>query len=494
MNQPLKVLFIASEASPFCKTGGLADVMGALPRVLRDRGHDVRLLLPRYEDIDQSRFRFLPLMPELVAQYADRRFVGSVLRCNFPKSDMPVYFLDEPILFGRPGIYGDGRFDFPDNHVRFAVFNLAALWMLKGLDWQPDIIHCNDWQTGLVPALLRHHPVISADPFWSSIKTVFSIHNLAYQGNFDKYLIPAVGLPWDVFTHDGLEFYNKASFMKSALVYSDKLHAVSPTYAEEIQVDGQGAGMEGTLRGRANDLHGILNGIDQEEWDPETDAHIACNYGPSGLEGKAACTRALRERFALPDTPEKPLVVSVSRMVAAKGFDLISDALERLLELDAQFVFLGSGDPLLERALTEAAAAAPDRLAVTIGYDVPLSHQMVAGGDLFLMPSYYEPCGLTQMYAMRYGTVPVVRRTGGLADSVDAITPGSLRDHRGTGFAFEPYTPEALVETLREAIALRSSDKPTWREIQHRAMARDFSWSQSAASYEQLYQALTAAP
>lgn len=481
MPTPLRILFAASEAAPFCKTGGLADVVGSLPKVLRQRGHDVRIMLPRYQDIDQSRYRMLPLLPEMKVSYGGEVLTGSVLRCSFPRTDMPVYFIDEPGLFGRKGLYGQGHSDFIDNDVRFAFFNMAILWTLKGLDWQPDIIHLNDWQTGLVPALLKHHPEVSIDPFYAEMRTVFSIHNLAYQGNFDKFLVPSIGLPWESFTPDGMEFYGMASFLKAGLAFSSKLVAVSPTYSREIQSEEHGAGMDGTLATRSADLHGILNGIDIEEWNPAADAHIAASYSAPSGDGKAACKAALQKRLGLRPEPGMPLVVMISRMISAKGFDLVKEALPELLALDAQFFILGSGDEEFETAIAEASAAHPGRFASMIGYDVPLSHQAVAGGDIFLMPSAFEPCGLTQMYSMRYGTVPVVRRTGGLSDSVSPLT----------GFLFEDYTPGAMVGALREALDAYAGGKLAWRKLMANGMEQDFSWDRSAAGYESLYRELS---
>lgn len=489
----MRILFVASEAVPFIKSGGLADVVGALSKVLHQMGHDVRLVLPRYQDLDSDSFRLLPLMPEMKVQYGDETMVGSVLRCSYPGTQMPVYFLDEESFSQRPGIYGNGRSDYPDNDKRFAFFNMAALWLLKGLDWQPDIIHCHDWQTGLIPALLRHHPVVSQEAFYQDIKTVFSIHNLAYQGNFNKFLVPMIGLPWSVFTTDGLEFYNKTSFLKSGLVYSDELVAVSPTYAHEIQLDEQGAGMAGTLRSRAVNLHGILNGIDIDEWNPAVDPLLAKDYKIDDTKGKAACKAALQKEVGLPVDPGTPLIGMISRLVSAKGFDLITKALESLLQLDAQFFVLGSGDSEYEEIFEQAAIDHPRRFAAHIGYDADLSHRVIAGSDMFLMPSYYEPCGLTQLYSMRYGTVPVVRHTGGLADSVFHANDQSIEQGLGTGFLFDDYRPDVLIETIRQAIDLYKNEPKKWNHLVKNGMSRDFSWANSAEKYVKLYETAMAA-
>ncbi len=489
MSTSRRILFVASEAVPFCKTGGLADVMGSLPKVLWQMGHDVRVVIPRYQKIDQGRFRFLPLMPEMNVLYGGVTFHGSVLRCSYPGTEMPVYLIDQPEFFGREELYGASNKDYLDNNRRFAFFNMATLWLLKGLDWQPDIIHCNDWQTGLVPALLAAHPIVSEDPFYQDIKSVFSIHNLAYQGNFDKFTIPEIGLPWEVFTEKGLEFYGKASFLKSGLMFSDKLIAVSPTYAEEIQVDGQGAGMEGSLRLRSEDLHGILNGIDTSVWSPSEDANLHASYSRGSIAGKAKCKADLQKNLGLPVKKDVPLIGMISRLIEAKGFDLVVDALDELEELDAQFVILGSGDTEIESKLFNAARRNPEKFAVHIGYDDPLSHRIIGGADMFLMPSFYEPCGLTQMYAMRYGTIPIVRRTGGLSDSVFQADKLSIESGKGTGYLFESYTKEEMLKSIYEALTCYQDSK-SWKQLQQNAMDKDFSWIKSAKEYSRLYEEL----
>jgi starch synthase len=462
----------------------LADVAGALPRVLQQLGHDVRLVIPRYGDID-PRFRLLPLMPEIKVRWGDEFLTGSVLRCDYPGSRMPVYFIDEPSFSWRKGIYGTGKADFADNDRRFAFFSMAALWLVKGLDWQPDVVHANDWQTGLVPALLKHHHELAEDPFFKNIKSVFAIHNMAYQGNADKFVLPQIGLPWDIFTQDGMEFYGKASYLKSGIAYADAVVTVSPTYAKEIQTEEMGAGMHGTLQRRSDDLYGILNGIDTTEWNPETDPSLSSRFTQTTLRGKAECKAELQKLSGLPVDPTVPLVGMASRLVAQKGFKLIADALDQLLAMDAQFVVLGTGDEEFEKVFADAAEAHPTRIHLRLAYDVPFSHRLIAGSDLFLMPSLFEPCGLTQLYSMRYGTVPVVRRTGGLADSV---VPYPVEG--ATGFAFEEATPEAMVEAVRSALIVYATDKASWELIRSNGMATDWSWNAAAGQYINLYKKL----
>jgi len=485
----LRILFLSSEAVPFIKTGGLADVAGALPRTLHQMGHDVRLVIPRYGDMD-SRFRLLPLMPEIKVRWGDEYLTGSVLRCDFPGSRMPVYFIDEPSFSWRKGIYGNGKADFADNDRRFAFFCMAALWFIKGLDWQPDVIHSNDWTTGLAPALLKHHVEIAKDPFFQNIRSVFAIHNMAYQGNVDKFVLPQIGLPWEVFTQDGLEFYGKASYLKAGISYADAVVTVSPTYAREIQTEEMGAGMHGTLAHRAEDLHGILNGIDPTEWNPEADPALASCYTLKNLAAKGRCKADLQAFCGFPVDPSIPLIGMASRLVANKGFKLILDALDQLLELPAQYVILGTGEEEYEKAFAEAAEANPTRIHLRRAYDIPFSHRLIAGSDMFLMPSLFEPCGLTQLYSMRYGTVPIVRRTGGLADSVTAVSPATLADGSAKGIVFDEATPEALVAAVRAALAVYTNQPGDWQKLIANGMTHDWSWAASAAEYVALYEKL----
>lgn len=479
----MRILFVASEAVPFIKTGGLADVAGALPKVLFEMGHDVRLVIPRYGDME-PRWRLLPLMPEMKVQYGPDIVTGSVLRCDYPGSRMPVYFIDEPAFSLRKGIYGTGKADYSDNDRRFAGFCMAALWLLKGLDWQPDVIHANDWQTGLLPVLLKHHPEVATDPFYQSIRSVFAIHNMAYQGNVDKFVVPAIGLPWDVFNQDGMEFYGRASYLKGGIAYADAIVTVSPTYAKEIQTEEFGAGMHGTLAQRSASIHGILNGIDTGEWNPAADPALPAAFSASDLSGKATCKRALQEECGLPVRSDVPLLAVASRLVEQKGFGLILGALEEMLHLGIQLVVLGTGAEEYEEGFRSAMKDFPKQVHTRLAYDVPFSHRLIAGADAFLMPSLFEPCGLTQMYSMRYGTLPIVRRTGGLADSV----VGSGQPD-ATGFSFSGSTAVALYECVRQVVD-SYGNKANWQTMMQTAMRHDWNWSKSAAEYAALYESL----
>lgn len=480
---------LASEVAPFAKTGGLADVVGALPHELHRRGHDVRIMMPLYRSVDRYRHRLLPLLRRIEVQWGTDVIAGEIMRCPFPGNPhLPVYFIDQNMLFGRSGFYGENNQDYQDNDRRFGFFCLAALWTLKALDWAPDIIHLHDWQAGLAAPLLRFHPVIANDNFYRRTRSVFTIHNLAYQGLMHRDTLPRLQLGWKVFTHEGLEFHGLVSALKAGIVYSERTTTVSPTYAREIQQEENGAGMDGVLRARAESLHGILNGIDTDVWNPETDPHIPAHYSADDLTGKAKCRRALLERFGLEDGNGAPVIATISRLVEQKGFDLVELAAERLLKTGARLAVLGTGDPATEDFFRTLAKRHPDQVGAVLAYDERLAHLMEAGADLFLMPSRYEPSGLNQLYSMRYGTLPVVRRVGGLADSVEDTTAETLAEGTATGFSFEEYSADALATTVERAVALFREDKEAWRQIQRQAMARDSSWQRSAAEYERVYE------
>ncbi len=463
----------ASEAVPFAKTGGLADVMGALPVALKASGEDVGVVVPRYRGVrlDGAQRVFDGLRVRLGAN----EFPVNIHRLDH--KGVPFFLVDSPALFDREGLYGDGKHDYPDNHIRFTVFAHAVLAVARYL-FRPGIFHCHDWQAGLVSVLLKH--TLWGDPSFIGAKVLFTAHNLGYHGLFPRASMAEVGLDDSLFQPDAMEYYGEASFLKGALEMTDAISTVSPRYAEEIQTPEFGFGLEGLLRRRAGVLTGILNGVDYDVWNPETDPHIAAHYSAANLEGKRAAKRDLLAEFGLPEQAmDKPLVGMVSRFVSQKGFDLIAASADRLLAEDFCLVALGSGDAQYEKLFLDLADAQPERVGVRIGYDDPLAHKIEAGSDMFLMPSRYEPCGLNQFYSLRYGTIPVVRATGGLEDSIDDET----------GFKFTGYTGDALIGAVRQALAA-FADRPRWEKMMRAGMAKDFSWNVSAAEYSALYRRL----
>jgi starch synthase len=475
----MEILFVSSEVAPWSKTGGLGDVAGALPRALAARGHEVAVVTPRYHSIDPARHGLERLHRTLRVRDDEG---GLWVKRGGPTT----YFVEHDRFFGsRHGLYGDARGDHGDNAERFAFLCRAALALPAALRLRPRIVHVNDWQSGLVPFLLRQEH--GHDAALDGARTVMTIHNLAYQGVFPKHVVPALGLPWDVFRYEAMEFHDQLNFLKAGLVFSDALTTVSPTYAREILGHEAGAGLDPLLRHRAGDLTGILNGIDTHEWDPATDPHLTAHFTAGDLSGKAACKAALQRELGLPVRPDVPVVAMVGRIAEQKGLDLVVHALGELLAKDLQLALLGSGRADWEEAFRAAARARPDRMAARIGFDEGLAHRLEAGADLFLMPSRFEPCGLNQMYSLRYGTVPVVRAVGGLEDTVEDYDGWS----RGTGFKFREYTPQAMLLALRRGLeAFR--DRAAWLGIVRRGMAADFSWERSAASYEALYRRLAA--
>ena len=469
----MKILMVASEAAPFAKTGGLADVVGSLPAALKALGHEVAVLLPRYARVDLKAAR--RVYDWLPVWLPPRRFNTSVYLIE---RETPFYFLDCPPLFDRPELYGEGGVDYPDNHIRFAVLAQGALAFCRRV-WRPDILHGHDWQAGLAPVFLR--TMFANDPTFMGMRTLFTVHNLGYHGLFPPSALAEIGLAGtDAFQSAGLEFFGNVCYLKGGLNYADALNTVSPNYAREIQTAEYGFGLDGVLRARSQVLSGILNGVDYEQWNPETDQHIAANYSSADLSGKRICKQDLLNEFGLPpEAMDAPLIGIVSRFTSQKGADLIPHVADGLAAAGYYMVALGSGEPQYEQLFQEIAARHPGRIGVRIGFDNRLAHKIEAGSDLFLMPSRYEPCGLNQIYSLKYGTVPVVRATGGLDDTIEA----------GTGFKFWQYAGDALLGALhaaREAFA----DSERWRAIMLAGMAKDFSWKVSAAEYARLYERL----
>jgi len=484
----VKILIASSEVVPFAKTGGLADVAGALPRALRALDQDVRVVLPFYRMVSREKFSPRVLLDEMIVHFPGNCQVGSIWQSTFPGTEIPVYFVRHDQYFDRDGLYGEKGEDYPDNAERFAFFSMAAIWTLKGIGWQPDVIHCNDWQTALIPAYLRNLSVLQGDPFYSAVRTVYTIHNLAYQGLFGSAVLPRIGLDQSVYHPEGLEFYGKVNLMKAGIVYADALSTVSKQYAQEIQTEEFGCGLEGILRVRAERLHGIMNGIDYSVWNPELDEHIVAHYSAANLAGKARCKEALQKTNGLPLKPDVPLIGMISRLDKQKGFDLLEECLDKILGLDAQMVILGTGDPAYHEALAAAAKKYPDRLAVNLMFNNPLAHQIEAGADMFLMPSRYEPCGLNQLFSLKYGTIPIVRKTGGLADSISDSTAKNIRAGEGTGFVFKEYEADAMFNAIKRAVTMYREKRDLWAKLVQNAMARDFSWDNSAREYSSLFQ------
>lgn len=481
----MNILFATTEVVPFCKTGGLGDVCGALPVSLESLGENPTVIMPAFraalesgQPIESTGVRFeVPIGRKMVT--------GEFLRSKLPGSDVTVYLVEQHGYFNRDGLYHDQGGDYRDNCERFVFFSRAVLEAIERFDLKTDVLHCHDWQTGLLPVYLK--TLYADSPAHRDIRTLFTIHNLAYQGAFWHWDMELTGLGWDLFNWQQLEFYGQLNFMKSALVFADTLSTVSPRYAEEIQSLPASCGLEGVLGSRSEDLFGIINGVDYTAWNPETDPLLAQNYTVDNLAGKRACKRALQQEMGLPLREETPLLASVGRIAEQKGLDLIAEILPRLAEqMDAQWVLLGTGDPHLEQILQKIAHEFPERIAVRIGFSNELAHRIEAGADMFLMPSRYEPCGLNQMYSLKYGTVPIVRETGGLADTITNANEATLADGTANGYSFADVSPYALSMSIDRAV--RAYHQPeVWQQLVETGMRQDWSWNRSAQQYVDLY-------
>jgi starch synthase len=473
----MNILMIGSEATPFAKTGGLADVLGALPEALAQRGERVAVVLPAYRENhypgptrEAYRGLWIPIGPGYMVDVQQ-----STVQVG--ERGVDYYFVQCPPLYDRDGIYGTAAGDFPDNHVRFAVLAMAALGVARYL-FRPDVLHLHDWQAALAPVYIGEH--FRGDPTFIGVKTLLTIHNLGYQGLFGPEVLPQIGLPGALMNPDQMEFFGRVNFLKGGIAWSDAVSTVSQGYAREIQTREYGFGLDGFLR-RHGPITGIVNGVDYNEWNPAQDPHIARNYTPADLAGKQVCKQALLAEYGLPlDNPDRPLAAIISRFAAQKGFDILADAASRLLAEDLNLVVLGSGDLPYETMFRALAASYPGKVGLRVGYDTGLSHRIEAGADIFLMPSHYEPCGLNQIYSLKYGTVPVVRATGGLDDTIED----------STGFKFRDYSGEALLEAVRQA--LKAFPTGSWTRMMRRGMEKDFSWSASAGEYVELYRRLVA--
>lgn len=466
----------ASEATPYAKTGGLADVIGALPFSLKARGEDVAVVTPLYRSA-------VPKLKNAERVYDHMRVTLGPTTWDFEirrlvDREVPFFFVDCPQLFDRQGLYGEAGEDYPDNHVRFGLFAHAALGIVRSL-YRPDVLHCHDWQTALIPVLMRRK--FHMDPTFYGIRTLLTIHNLGYQGLFPPASLTALGIPAGLFSPGAMEFWGNINFLKGGIVFSDALNTVSQGYAKEIQTEEYGFGLDGLLRSRADVLTGIINGVDYQEWSPETDRYIAANYDVNSLQGKIACKRDLLNVFGLPaDRLNVPVIGIVSRFATQKGFDLIEDIASDLVQEDVFLIAIGTGEPRYEKLFQDLAETHPNRIAVRVTYNNELAHKVEAGADMFLMPSRYEPCGLNQIYSLRYGTIPIVRATGGLDDTINDEN----------GFKFQEYSGPALLEEIRTAL-LAYKDLAQWQKLMRNAMQADFSWDASAAEYSALYRRIS---
>ncbi|TWT81780.1 Glycogen synthase [Planctomycetes bacterium CA13] len=485
----MNIVYLSTEAVPFAKTGGLADVCGTLPSKVAAMGHKTALIMPAFRSIHHAGLPIESTDISFAVPMSDQKLVGArLLKSKLPDQDVPVWFIDQPQYFDRDALYGTGEGDYPDNAERFAFFCRAAMQAIACLGWDVDIVHCNDWQSALVPGLMAADP--SAHDWIAGASTVMSIHNLAYQGQYWSEAFRWTGLDWSHFTPDKFEFYNHLNFLKTGIVTADMICTVSPRYAEEIRTIEQGCGLDGILRSKSDRLAGIINGIDETVWNPELDPKLVANYDSGSFErGKYANKQSLQKRFGLEQSDEIPMIGLVGRLASQKGWDIILPVLQWHLSEDrpVQWVVLGSGEPRYENELRALAKAFPNRFALYLGFSDELAHQIEAGADVFVMPSQYEPCGLNQLYSLRYGTVPVVTETGGLADTVVNCTTTTLENGTATGFFVPTSNAVALDQSIGRALELRYHHKEKWKQIIQTGMTQDFSWRKSAAQYIDLY-------
>ncbi|MGD8238300.1 MAG: glycogen synthase GlgA [Armatimonadota bacterium] len=475
----MKVLLAAGEVAPLAKTGGLADVAGSLPKALQHRGVDVRIVMPKYRGVADQAESPLEQIPGVTVPLGGRDVVVGLLQTTIANGDVPVYLVERDEYYDREGLFGH-----PDDLERFTLFSRAVTALPGAIGWEPDVVHCHDWHAGIVPVYLKR---LAPGP---RPATVFTIHNLAYQGAFPKTAADLLGIAWDSPAFHDLEMGSQLNFMKAGIVAADRISTVSQRYAGEIQTREFGEGLHGILQSRSDALEGILNGIDYDTWNPRTDTQIAAGFGPDDLTGKAKCKQALQAEMNLPQR-DVPVIGIVTRLAAQKGLDIIEEVVNELLAADIQLVLLGTGEPQYHALFGRLAKLLPDKTGIRLDYDAALARRIYAGSDLFLIPSRYEPCGLTQMIGLAYGTIPIVRATGGLADTI------SERGPEGNGFMFFEYSPDALLAALDRALAAYD-DPVRWARLMRNAFACDFSWEQSAGHYEELYQramaARTAAP
>ncbi len=476
MTNSIKILLVSSECAPFAKTGGLGDVAGALPLFLQKLGNTVIIVIPFYSFIDAAKYNITTILERMNVPSG-----GGNIECRVGSTSLPgnvqVYLIDYEPYFRRPNIYHDDYFnDYSDNPDRFAFLSKAALQLCHELRFAPDIVHANDWHTALLPAFVKRF--YNDDPLFRNAASVLTIHNLAYQGVYDRYFYFNTGLDERDFTPDKFECYNAVNLLKGGIYFADKVNTVSKSYAEETKTSAGGYGLDYYLRRKGEDYTGILNGVDYSRWDPEIDTLIPANYNAGNMEGKSICKRALQKQFSLKQVDTAPVIGIVSRLVGQKGFYILAECIEYIINtMDVRFAIVGAGDNWLEAFYSDLNTRYPGKIGTHIGYSNELAHLTEAGSDLFLMPSIYEPCGLTQIYAMRYGTLPVVRATGGLNDTVENYDQNS---GEGTGFKFNEATGQAITGTLEWALDTYQNRKPHFENLIQRAMAQNFSWEKSA--------------
>lgn len=484
MLKKLNILIVATEAVPFAKEGGLADVVGALPKELSKMGHDVRVVLPRYYSINRHSWGLKQVAGPLgVPMGIIGEMWCGVLEGKIPDTNVPVYFIDHESYFGREGLYTtpDGN-GYMDNDNRFVFFSRASLELCKMINFKPDVIHVNDWHTAAVPIFLN--TAYRHDPLLGDAGSLLTIHNIQHQGDFYEGLMDVLGIGWEHFNFLELEKDNKTNLLKGGIYHATAINTVSDSYAHEIQLPEFGWGLDGVVRERSNDLFGILNGIDYDIWNPETDSYLAANYSINDLSGKAICKRDLQRAFGLPERPDVPIIGMISRLVKQKGIDILSEAIYGLLNFDVQIILLGSGEIWAHFYFGDVAYRIPNRFACYFGYNNTLAHKIEAGSDFFLMPSRFEPCGLNQMYSLSYGTLPIVRATGGLNDTIENYNEYSLE---GTGFKFYDLNSSSLFNTIGWAVYTYYHNKQALNVLINRAMQRRFTWEGSAKKYEELY-------
>lgn len=481
----MKVVYLSSEVIPFAKTGGLADIAGAIPKCLQKLGIEITVFMPLYGIIKESKYPLTKIDIQFTVKIGDKLKSGYVYKGFLPDSEVPIYFIDNDQYYSRKGLYNYPCTirDYEDNSERFIFFSRSSLEVIEKLNIYPDIVHCNDWQTGLVPVYLKTN--YAKKECFKNIKTIMTIHNLAYQGLFWHWDMKLTGLDWSLFNSKQLEFYGKLNFLKGGIVFGDVVTTVSKTYAKEIQTPEYGVGLDGVLRERANDLYGIINGIDYTIWNPETDKFIVTNYGIKDLRGKQLCKKSLQRKYGLPEE-DVPTVGMITRLTDQKGLDLIVDRFRDFMKLNLQFVLLGTGEQRYQELFRSYTKIFPAKVAVKLTFDEPSAHEIEAGLDMFLMPSRFEPCGLNQLYSLKYGTVPIVRSTGGLADTITDVRLEPVVNGKANGFSFKEYNSDQLLATIIRAID-HFKNKTVWTQIMKNGMIQDWSWDRSAREYIALY-------